>query len=221
MTQKEVTLTVFSPATENSWHFATTPLVSPWKKRVKRFNTDDMLLPRSGWCFWLHEANFQPIRVHCFLRLPATLKPGVSVFPEDFQFVLRETNLLESGLSGKLMAPHICDWRSGGKRKILAFLVIFCCVLRMTLSGTLQTPTGTALMDELGQGKFCWTVTTIQPLADDWWFRQHAQTSTRSGIHNSPARCWLKRWNSMVDQWTSFIAAICWQTPCASLLLSY
>ena len=49
------------------------------------------------------------------------------------------------------------DWRSGGKRKIKVFVVIFSRVLRMTgtLSGAIQTPTGIAVMGELGQGKLC------------------------------------------------------------------
>ena len=31
-------------------------------KRVQKFHTDDMSIPRSGSAFWLVEANFQPIR---------------------------------------------------------------------------------------------------------------------------------------------------------------
>ena len=31
-------------------------------KRVQKFRTDDMSIPRSGSAFWLVEANFQPIR---------------------------------------------------------------------------------------------------------------------------------------------------------------
>ena len=75
----------------------------------------------------------------------------------DFQFGLRETNRLESRLPGKSTDPRICDWRSGGKRKIKVFVVIFSRVLRMTgtLSGAIQTPTGIAMMGELGQGKLC------------------------------------------------------------------
>ena len=75
----------------------------------------------------------------------------------DFQFGLRETNRLESRLPGKSTDPRICDWRSGGKRKIKVFVVIFSLVLRMTgtLSGAIQTLTGIAMMGELGQGKLC------------------------------------------------------------------
>ena len=32
------------------------------KKRVQKFHTDDSSLPRSGSCFWLVEAYFQPIK---------------------------------------------------------------------------------------------------------------------------------------------------------------
>ena len=142
-------------------------------------------------------SKFSAIQRHCFIKRPAILKPGVSELLEDFLFVLRETNRLESRLSGKSTDPRICDWRSGGKRKILAFVVIFCRVLRMTgtLWGAIQTPTSTALMGELGQGKLCWTVTTIPPLAGDW----HGRIPDDSGnmlrhppglvCLNYPARC--------------------------------
>ena len=45
-------------AWENSRHFATPSLVSPWNdvwelKRAQKFHTVDASLPRTGWCFWL------------------------------------------------------------------------------------------------------------------------------------------------------------------------
>ena len=46
---------------ENRRHLATPPTISPRKtseKRAQKFHTDDALLPRSGQCFWLVEANF-------------------------------------------------------------------------------------------------------------------------------------------------------------------
>lgn len=161
-----------------------TPLVFPWKKGAKKFLTDDMLLPRSGWFFWLDEANFQLFR-GSFITLPAILKPGVSELHEDFQFALRDTNRLESRLPGKSTDLRICDWRSGGKRKMQAFVVIFCRVLRMTgtLSGAIQTPRGIAMMSELVQGKLCWTVTTIPPLAGDLDGR--TPEATCSNVHQA------------------------------------
>ena len=53
-------------ALENSQHFMTPPLVSPWndisEKWVQKFHTDDMSLPRSGFCFLLTGWSFQLIR---------------------------------------------------------------------------------------------------------------------------------------------------------------
>lgn len=94
------------------------------------------------------------------------------------------------------------EWRY--KRKIKVFVVIFSRVLRMTgtLSGAIQTLTGIAMMGELGQGKLCWTVTTIPPLAGDLdcrttrWLKQHAQTSTRQGTHKLPSKMLIKRMES-------------------------
>ena len=81
----------------------------------------------------------------------------MSELHEDFQFALRDTNRLESRLPEKSTDPRICDWRSGGKRKMRAFVIIFSRVLRTTgtLSGAIQTPRGIAMMGELGQGKLC------------------------------------------------------------------
>ena len=128
-----------------------------------RVTTQIWVVLRIGW------SKFSTIQRHYFIRLPAILKPGVKELHGDFQFALRETNRLESRLPGKSTDPRICDWRSRGKRKIKVFVVIFSRVLRMTgtLSGAIQTPTGIAMMGELGQGKLCWTVTTIPPLAGD------------------------------------------------------
>ena len=46
---------------ENRRHLATPPTISPQKtseKRAQKFHNDDALLPISGQCFWLVEANF-------------------------------------------------------------------------------------------------------------------------------------------------------------------
>ena len=43
-------------AWEISWHFA---MPSPMSVEIaEKFHTDDVSLPRPGWCFWLLEANF-------------------------------------------------------------------------------------------------------------------------------------------------------------------
>ena len=49
-------------------------------------------------------SKFSAIQRHCFIKRPAMLKPGVSELLEDFLFVLRETNRLESRLSGQTHA---------------------------------------------------------------------------------------------------------------------
>ena len=45
-------------------------------KRAQKFHTDDVSIPRSGWCFWLVENLLQPIRntTHHFYHLMYVLK---------------------------------------------------------------------------------------------------------------------------------------------------
>ena len=166
------------------------------------------LLPRSGWFFWLDEANFQPFRGTVYQATSDTEARSewapwrLSICP----LTGRQT-AWKADCEGSQETHALVTGGAEVKERYRPFVVIFGRVLRMTgtLSGAIQSPTSTALTGELGLGKLCWTVTTMPPLAGDW----HGRISDDLGNMlkrppgrvriNTPGRCWLKGWNLVVD----------------------
>ena len=70
---------------ENSWIFAKPPR-NEFLARSAKFHTDDASVPRSGQCFWLDEANYQPIKSTTYIWVVTSHQYGISALIPQTSF---------------------------------------------------------------------------------------------------------------------------------------
>ena len=102
-------------------------------KRVQKFRTYDMSIPRSGSAFWLVEANFQPIRPTTQIWVVKGHQYGIFVLISQTSFC-RETSCGEM-MKWWLFSQAVI--RKGGNDYINVFLTVCITSILPLYSGTL------------------------------------------------------------------------------------